>query len=135
MKAMNKPDKLALFNAAMGVTIRLNHILNKCYDSAQRMEPYSWYHHLNSFQREIYCKLSEEPSKPEKKSQREITDNMLKELKLLINDHLISKTKGAVSNKLYTDLDNCEKYLRDRADEHEMLNPNKGTVMDMMQHL
>ena len=57
---MEEEDKVALWNAAMGVTIRLNHILDLCWMASENLDTYGWFRHLKSFQRESWSKMSEE---------------------------------------------------------------------------
>ncbi len=110
--------KRALFNAALGVTVRLNSILNDCMVSARRLDPVTWYHALLSLDKEIDCKMNDDERKKSKQNLKDIHTELIK--------HQNQKKKiNGIPGKLYTTLSECEKHLRQLADKYELLNPSK----------
>ena len=121
-------QKLASFNAAMGVVARTNRILDRCWMFREKLDAYLWYHSLKSLQVECWPKM--------KKQEQEHTDKLINEIKPLINNWGRRSQQGftGIPDNLYDSLDMLEKTLRTIADKANMLIPNQTSVLEMMKN-
>jgi len=125
---IQEEDKIALFNAAFGATIRINSMLDACARMSANNEPVKLNKALEGFQTEIYTRMNEEAKKY---SDNKFDDIYKKHLKDFINTESMDGPQTPVPRELMKELNKLEKYLRAQADKAHMLIPNKQDVLDM----